>query len=199
MLFLLHWRYELPCQDKLPEFHCTPILGCIRVLWLVFHPLGLRLDKTLCGWNSVSMKRSHEEADDDDDGSGSTKQRMIQYDCDHARRCIQQDYLGPSPIFNPHKFQWIFHITPVIYDCIKAEIKDHNFYNISDYDVTGHPTICIDAELLIALKHLGYGCATNAWIDYFQIGESTGCLCVDIFCKTIVQSTTLCEPYLWPY
>ena len=52
-LFLLHWRSELPCQDKLPEFHCTPILGCIRVLWLVFHPLGLRLDKALCGWNFV--------------------------------------------------------------------------------------------------------------------------------------------------
>ena len=52
-LFLLHWRSELPCQDKLPEFHCTAILGCIRVLWLVFHPLGLRLDKALCGWNSV--------------------------------------------------------------------------------------------------------------------------------------------------
>ena len=55
-LFLLHWRYELPCQDKLPEFHCTPILGCIRVLWLVFHPLGLGLDKALCGWNSVTDK-----------------------------------------------------------------------------------------------------------------------------------------------
>ena len=55
-LFLLHWRYELPCQDKLQEFHCTPILGCIRVLWLwlVFHPLGLGLDKALCGWNSVT-------------------------------------------------------------------------------------------------------------------------------------------------
>ena len=55
VLFLLHWRYELPCQDKLPEFHCTPILGCIRVLWLVFQPLGLRLDKALCGWNSVRL------------------------------------------------------------------------------------------------------------------------------------------------
>ena len=53
-LFLLHWRYELPCQDKLPEFHSTPILGCIRILWLVSHPLGLGLDKALCGWNSVS-------------------------------------------------------------------------------------------------------------------------------------------------
>ena len=54
-LFLLHWRYELPCQDKLPEFQYTPILGCIRVLWLVFHPLGLGLDKALCGWNSVTQ------------------------------------------------------------------------------------------------------------------------------------------------
>ena len=54
-LFVLHWRYELPCQDKLPEFHYTPILGCIRVLWLVFHPLGLDLDKALFGWNSVTL------------------------------------------------------------------------------------------------------------------------------------------------
>ena len=53
-LFLLHWSYELPCQDKLPEFHSTPILGCIRILWLVSHPLGLGLDKALCGWNSVT-------------------------------------------------------------------------------------------------------------------------------------------------
>ena len=49
---------ELPCQDKLPEFHCTPILGCIRVLWLVSHALGLGLDKALCGWNSVKINKS---------------------------------------------------------------------------------------------------------------------------------------------
>ena len=58
-VILLDWRYELPCQDKLPEFPYTPILGCIRVLWLVSHPLGLGLDKALCGWNSV--KRSFQQ------------------------------------------------------------------------------------------------------------------------------------------
>ena len=57
-LFVLHWRYELPCQDKLPEFQYTPILGCIRVLWLVFHPLGLELDKALFGWNSVKIHKN---------------------------------------------------------------------------------------------------------------------------------------------
>ena len=54
-LFVLHWRYELPCQDKLPEFDYTPILGCIRVFWLVLHPLGLELDKVPFGWNLVSL------------------------------------------------------------------------------------------------------------------------------------------------
>ena len=57
-VFVLHWRYELPCQDKLPEFHYTPILGCIRVLWLVFHPLGLEFDKALFDWNSVNFKHN---------------------------------------------------------------------------------------------------------------------------------------------
>ena len=48
-------RYELPCQDKLPEFHYTSIVGFIRVSWLVLHPLGLELDKALFGWNSVNQ------------------------------------------------------------------------------------------------------------------------------------------------
>ena len=46
---------------------------------------------------------------------------MVQYDHDHARRCIQQDYLGPSPIFNHCKFQQIFHITQGAYDCMKGK------------------------------------------------------------------------------
>ena len=148
---------------------------------------------------TVGMKRNHEEVDNDDDDSGSMKQRMIQYNHNCARRCIQQDYLGRSRIFNHHKFQWIFHITPGVYNCIKVEIEDNNFYTISNYYVTGCPTICIDAKLLVALKHHGYGCAMNAWIDYLQMGEQTGCLCVEMFCKTTVQRTTLHDQYLQPY
>ena len=52
--FCVEWTYELPCQDKLPEFHYIPIVCCIRVFWLVFQPLGLDLDKALFGWNSVT-------------------------------------------------------------------------------------------------------------------------------------------------
>ena len=37
--------------------------------------------------------------------SGSRKWRMIHYNHAHTRRCIQQDYHGPSPIFNHCKLQ----------------------------------------------------------------------------------------------
>ena len=115
------------------------------------------------------------------------KWRMVQYNCDHARK----SYLGPSPIFNHRKFQWISCITQGIYNFIKAEIKDHDFYNISDYDVTGHPTICIDAKLLIALKHLGYGCAMNAWTIIFR-WESQPDACVLRFFAKPLHKVLLC-------
>ena len=57
---------------------------------------------------TAGAKRSNEEVDNDN--TGRRKQRMIKYDCECAKRCIQQDYLGPSPIFNHYKFQQIFHI-----------------------------------------------------------------------------------------
>ena len=101
-------------------------------------------------------------------------------------------YLGPSPIFHHHKFQWIFCITCGMNDCIKDEIKGNDFYDVQNYNVTGCPTICIDAKMLIALKHLGSGCTTNVWIDYVvQMGQSTRCLHVETFCKSIAESTTL--------
>ena len=80
-----------------------------------------------------------------------------------------------------------------MYNCSKNDIKGHEFYNFGGYDITGHPTICMDAKMLTALKHLGHGCATNSWIDYFQMGQSTGCLCVETLYKCIAENTNLHE------
>ena len=66
---------------------------------------------------TAGAKCANEVVDDDD--TGRRKQRMIKYVCEHAKRCIQKDYLGPSPIFNHHKFQWIFHISQGMYDCFE--------------------------------------------------------------------------------
>ena len=51
---------------------------------------------------AAGAKRTNEEADIDD--TGRRVWRMIKYDHEHAKRCIQQDYLGLSFIFNYCKF-----------------------------------------------------------------------------------------------
>ena len=39
----------------------------------------------------------------------------------------------------------------------------------------------------------------NAWRDYFQMGESTGWLTVEMFCSCIVHNPVLCACYLHTY
>ena len=53
-----------------------------------------------------------------------------------------------------------------MYNHINNEIVGHEFYNVVIYDINDYPTVCMDVKMLIALKHLGYGCDTNLWIDY---------------------------------
>ena len=117
---------------------------------------------------TAGTKRTNKEVDIDD--VGRTKQRMVNYNHEHAKSCIQQDYIGLSPIFN-HRFQWIFCITQGMYFTIvsRMKLKVMNSMMSMTMMISGHPTLCIDAKMRTALKHLGYGCATNAWIDYLQI------------------------------
>ena len=58
---------------------------------------------------TAGAKRTNEEADSNE--TGRKKREITKYNHEHTKRCIQQDYLGPSPIFNHHKFQQIFHIS----------------------------------------------------------------------------------------
>ena len=58
---------------------------------------------------TAGAKRTNEEADDDN--TGRRKWRMIKYNHECAKRCIQQDYLGLSLISHHCKFQWIFCIS----------------------------------------------------------------------------------------
>ena len=108
---------------------------------------------TMMAATTAGAKRTNEEVDDDN--TGRRKRRMIKYNCEHTNRCIQQDYLGPSPIMNHHKFQQVFHISSGMHNCIKNEMKGHEFYNVGDYDITGCPTISIDAHVHGVLGMLG--------------------------------------------
>ena len=74
---------------------------------------------------TAGAKCANEVVDDDD--TGRRKQRMIKYVCEHAKRCIQQDYLGPFPfstITNSNGF-FIFHKACMI--VLRMELKVMNF------------------------------------------------------------------------
>ena len=95
--------------------------------------------------------------------------------------------------FQPLQIPMDFLSSYGMYDHIKNEIIGHEFYNVGDYDITSCPTICMDATMLIALKHLKYGCATSLCIDYFQMGELTDYLCVETLCKCVDENLNLRE------
>jgi len=45
-------------------------------------------------------------------------------------------------------------------------------------DCTKHLSIAPEVKLLSTLKHFAYGTAANAFVDYFQMGESTMLLAI---------------------
>ena len=61
------------------------------------------------------------------------------------------------------------------------------------------PTFAMTQKILLSLKHFGYGCSTNAWRDYSQMGELTGQLTVEMFCSCIAHNPVLCAHYLHTY
>ena len=112
-----------------------------------------------------------------------------------TKNAIYQDYLGPSTIFDNTSFQQIFRISWNVYDLLETSLQEHSFFNVEEYDICGQPNIFNDTKILLSLKHLGY-CSTNAWRDYFQVGELTGWLAVEMFCSCVAHNPVLHAHYL---
>ena len=70
---------------------------------------------------------------------------------------------------------------------------------MEEYNICGQPNVCNNTKILLSLKCLGYGCSTNAWRDYFQMGELTGWLTVEMFCSCVAHNFVLCACYLCTY
>jgi hypothetical protein len=63
-------------------------------------------------------------------------------------------------------------------------------------DDTGWRKICPKVKLLMGLKILAYGVSASAFVDFFQIGVSTGILCFLKLCKCISKSDVLCTKFM---
>ena len=138
-----------------------------------------------------------EEEQDDDDRVPKRKRQYIKWDHERARACVHLDYWGsPTPLFNDRMFERTFRVTRRVADLLLSTVAAKEPFFTDRVDALGKAAICPKVKILMALKLLAYGCSPSAFHDYFQMGLSTGRLCLKLFCRVICRDEELCSVYL---
>ena len=110
--------------------------------------------------------------------------------------CVRDDWMGPVPRFPDKSFERTFRITRSMVETLVTHLaKKHSFWR-KTVCRAGKPTICPYVKFLMGMKMLCYGVSGNAFVDYFQMGESTTRRCVSNLTKGIVCCRALANQYL---
>ena len=119
------------------------------------------------------------------------------YDWRRARQCIYDDYWGaPTPRFNDKQFERVFRVTRSIADRLLQVCALRDKFFRENEDIHGNPCIDPKAKLLMGLKVLAYGVSPSAFIDYFQMGLTTGNACVKKLVNIISSEPSLRNEFL---
>jgi hypothetical protein len=116
---------------------------------------------------------------------------MVQYNRVRALKAVREDYLDPRPIFNDSQFERVFRIKRYMVDGLLGKLVNHNSFWTSTADACGQKSINPYVKFLAAQKMIYYGVSVSAFRDYFQMGESTGRLCVSMLCRHILSSAMI--------
>jgi hypothetical protein len=109
----------------------------------------------------------------------AVKRRFVYWDCERARECIAQDYLGVKPTFGPDDFKRIFSVSRANYD------ENHNYLcGVQSFFKDGHQVadrqkISADGKILNGLKIPGI------WLQHKHISG--------LFSNERVYSHEMCE------
>ena len=126
-----------------------------------------------------------------DDGAPFAKKRrtVVKWDWERARKCVHDDYLGLSPLFNDRQFERFFRVSSTVAEelCLIAGNLDEFFTERIDA-VKRTRTICPKVKILCGLKQVAYGVSPSAFLDYFQMGETTARDCMKRLCRCICTS-----------
>ncbi|KAI2495198.1 Ribosomal protein-like protein [Fragilaria crotonensis] len=134
----------------------------------------------------------------DEDGGARRKRRRLssRFQHERARLSIELDYFSPTPVFNDRQFERIFRVTKTIMEyLIQICAKTDPFFT-DIQDVSGRYSIAPVAKVLMALKLVAFGCSPSAFLDYFQMSESTARQCLLKFCRIISSDADLQSVYL---
>ena len=141
-------------------------------------------------------KRGIENNNDDGNNTRKKRSRKTRHDHERAWMCIQQDYLGPDPIFTDKQFEEVrltkSCVERVIQACVRYEPETFN----PGPDATGKPPIRVEVKVLAVLKCIAFGCSGVAFRDYHQMGRNTTTECIKKFFSAILADDDLRGTYL---
>jgi hypothetical protein len=126
----------------------------------------------------------------------SNKRQRVNYDHERARVCVREDWMGPMPRFSDKSFERTFRITRSMVETLVTHLAKRNSFWRQTVCRAGKPTICPYVKFLMGMKMICYGVSGNAFVDYFQMGESTTRKCVSFLTKGLVSCRPLTNQYL---
>ena len=146
---------------------------------------------------ALKARRQLERGEEEDNGAPIKRRRCSCSQHDRAKRAIQEDYFSPTPIFNDSPFERTFRITKsMVEDEILQICANADPFFTAVQDVTGQFAIVPVAKILMVLKQIAYGCCPAAFMDYFQMSETTERLCLIKFSRLVSSHEVLGSVYL---
>ena len=146
-------------------------------------------------WDNNSRHKRKRKAD----GVAKKKRRACKHDHERAWMCIQQDYLGPSPVFTDKQFEEVYRLTKgsvekLINACCTYE---PGYFGVDRKDACGKPAIHVECKVLGILKCIAFGCSGVAFHDYHQMARNIFTTNLKAFFRAILADPRLREKYLW--
>jgi hypothetical protein len=131
----------------------------------------------------------------DNDATRKRRRLSSRFQRERARQCIESDYFSPIPVFNDRQFERIFRLTKtIVQHLIQICVKTDPFFT-DIQDISGRYCIAPVTKVLMALKLVAYGCSSSAFLDYFQMSQTTARLCLLKFCCIVSSDNDLQSVY----
>jgi hypothetical protein len=167
--------------------------------------IGDRALHALSEYDTNSRKRS---LIDIDNGGNTNDEAIVQqppqrqkplWNWERARQAVFDDYMKEVPTFNDRQFERMFRINRTVMQELRQYLgNEDDFFTDKVCIVTGKRLICPDVKILLSLKVLAYGTSPHAFIDYFQMGETTARRCFIRFANAISSCARLQQRFFRP-
>jgi hypothetical protein len=141
-------------------------------------------------------KRRERLEEEEDEDHPVAKKPKAKYDYDRAKACVMHDWLTPDALFERY-FERVFRVSrSIVEQLIQICGSTHSFFTLTTNKITGEKSIHPEVKVLMALKVLAYGVSPSAFMDYFQMSDTTGRKALKVFCSIVGNHPLLRQKYL---